>query len=205
MMLRLRFTPALVAGMLLVAAPLGCSQPPAPAVDPSQKLNAGVNLVPAAVLAAQRMTPDTTQPAPDNGQPDLIQLVQQSPISHQMVLRALRISGLVPQLQTVGPWTLLAPTDEAFSKLPPGLMAQLLSPGHQRQLLGLMRYHLLKGRITAADMLATNGLLTTMNGAPIVVHGIDRKITINDANVVQSSDDACNGSIQWIDNVLLPP
>jgi uncharacterized surface protein with fasciclin (FAS1) repeats len=198
---RFSFGCAAAIGLAVVA---GCNPPP-PSGNPNRNLNAGVDLVPAAVLAAQRMPPDTTQPAPDNGQPNLIQVVQQSALNHEIVLRALRMSGLVPTLQEAGPWTLLAPTDQAFSKLPPGMMARLLSPGREPELRALMQYHLLKGRITAAECLATNGLVNTLSGAPVVIRGIEGKITINDANVVTSSNDASNGSIHWIDNVLLPP
>lgn len=194
-----------VAAPILLAALADCAPPPRSPPSAAQTLNAGVNLLPAAVLAAEKIPPDTTQPAPDNGQPDLVQVVQQSSMDHQMVLRALRLSGLVPLLQQAGPWTLLAPTDQAFSKLPPGTMARLFSPGREPELRALMQYHLLRGRITASDMLACNGIITTLSGAPIVVRGIDRKITINDSNVLQSSDQASNGSIHWIDGVLLPP
>ena len=187
-----------------VAAGLaGCEPAPIPP-DPSRNVNGGVQIIPEAVLAAQRVTPDTTQPAPED-KPNLVTVIATSQEDHQLILRAIRDAGYVPMLQSKGPFTLIAPTDDAFSKMPPGLFARLCTPQHLPQLRHLLDYHLMRGAITPDDLLQTNGSITTLSGQRLVIKGIDGKIMVNDANVVKTNTTASNGVICWVDNVLLPP
>ena len=122
-----------------------------------------------------------------------------------MILRALRLSGLVPELRQKGPYTLLAPTDEGFAKLPPGAFERLLQPDRQEQLRALLRYHLLTGRVLYKQMLDTNGQVSSLSGQKMIVRGVDDKVMVDDANIVRSDTAASNGVIHWIDGVLLPP
>jgi uncharacterized surface protein with fasciclin (FAS1) repeats len=179
----------------------GCTQARQQATPPPP--NAGVDLVPPAILAAEKITPDA-QPA-TSARPDLIQVLSRSEENHQEILRALRLADLVPMLRTAGPYTLLAPTDEAFAKLPPGTMDRLLEPANHQQLRAWLQYHILKGRISFDELLATNGQVKTLSGQSIIVRGVDHKVMIDDANVIRSENAASNGVIHWIDGVLLPP
>jgi uncharacterized surface protein with fasciclin (FAS1) repeats len=188
--------------ILILAALLlaGCTPPPA---NKAPEVNAGVNIIPPATLAAETEHPDITQ-SPDDSAPDLIAVLSRSDQSHEKILKALRLSGLVPELQKVGPFTLLAPTDEAFDKFPPGTFDRLLLPANHAQLRQLLLYHLLNGRITLKAMLDTNGQVPTLAGGDVIIKGIDNKVMINDVNVIRADDSASNGVIYWLDGVLIP-
>ncbi len=181
---------------------LGCDPPP-PVADNSQHVNAGVDIVPEAVLAAQKQAPSNHDVVGD--QLDLIDVISDSDEKHYTMIELLRTSGLVPLLQRSGPFTVLAPTDEAFGKLPPGVLDRLMQPAHHRQLVDFVKYHLLDGRITMADLLQTNGQVPTLDGPAVTIKGIGEKAMVNDANVIRSETSAANGVVHWLDNVLLPP
>ncbi len=193
----MRFQFVFIAALALA----GCAPEPQ-ARDISKDANGGVDIIPPAILASEKLVP-ATQPA--NDFKDLIQALSESNQNHEKVLRALRLSGLVPELREAGPYTLFAPTDEAFSKLPPGTFDRLLQPQNRQQLRALMQYHLLKGRIDFKTMLDTNGTVPATSGQSLVIKGIDHKVMVNDANVIRSTDTASNGIIHWTDSVLLPP
>ena len=112
--------------------------------DNSQLINGGVNIVPATVLAAEKEHPSTA-PVPRVGL-DLIQTIEGSDQKHYHLIQLLRLSGLVPTLQTAGPYTIFAPTDAAFDKLPPGRFDDLLKPENHDKLVRFARYHLLRAR-----------------------------------------------------------
>lgn len=189
----------LLLGICLVA---GCTPKPA-VIDNSQRTNSGVNIVPEAVLAATKLPPSN---APTSSvQPDVINAIVSSEQKHDTLMKLLTAARMVPMLQEAGPYTILAPTDEAFDKLPPGVIDRLLLPSHRPQLISLLKYHLLSGRITAADLQETNGQVRTLQGSDVIIRGIGEKVMINDANVIQSDASASNGVVHWIDTVLLPP
>lgn len=189
--------PLVFAGLLA-----GCT-PTAPIVDTGPQVNAGVNIVPDAVLASARMTP-SSKPT-DSELPDLIDVLQTSDQPHYILINLLRNADLVPTLQQAGPYTILAPTDQAFSKLPPGTVDRLLNPINHPMLVNFVKYHILKGAISAGTMLETNGQVPTLAGPPVVIKGVAGKIMINDANVLRSDTAASNGVAHWLDSVLLPP
>ena len=180
----------------------GCGPTRKPA-DNSQKINAGIEIIPEAVLAAQKIAPSHQSTTAD--QLDLIDVISDSDQKHYKLVELLRSSGLVPLLQQTGPYTLMAPTDEAFNKLPPGVVDRLLLPSHHAQLVQFMKYHLLAGRISFTEMLQTNGQVTTLDGPRVIIKGIDDKAMVNDANVLRSDSTAANGVVHWIDHVLIPP
>jgi uncharacterized surface protein with fasciclin (FAS1) repeats len=170
--------------------------------DTSLDASAGVNIVPEAILASEKIPP-STQPT-DDDRPDLITELSRSPQHHEQILRALRMSDLVPTLREQGPYTLFAPTDEAFAKLPPGTLDRLLQ--NPQRLRALLDYHIIPGRITFTQILQTNGQVATLAGdkQKLIIRGIDRKVMVNDANVIRSEQSASNGVIHWVDGVLLP-
>jgi uncharacterized surface protein with fasciclin (FAS1) repeats len=187
---------------ILLACIAGCGPTRKP-IDNSQKINAGVQIIPEAVLAAQKITPVHHGTAGD--QIDLIDVISDSGQKHYTLVELLRTAGMVPLLQKTGPYTLMAPTDEAFDKLPPGVIDRLMLPANHQQLVDFLKYHLLAGRISFAEMLQTNGQVPTVDGPKIIIKGIDDKAMVNDANVIRSDSSAGNGVVHWIDHVLIPP
>ena len=114
---------------------------------------------------------------------------------------ALQAAGLVDTLKGPGPYTVFAPTDEAFAKLPPGTLDALLADPAKLQ--AVLTYHVVPGRVTAADV-ATLSSAATVEGAPIAID-TSMGVRVNDAHVTQADVMASNGVIHVVDTVLLPP
>jgi uncharacterized surface protein with fasciclin (FAS1) repeats len=114
---------------------------------------------------------------------------------------ALQAAGLVDTLKGDGPFTVFAPTDEAFAKLPAGTLEALLADPAKLQ--AVLTYHVVPGRVTAADV-ATLSSAPTVQGAPIAID-TGMGVRVNDAHVTQADVMASNGVIHVIDTVLLPP
>jgi uncharacterized surface protein with fasciclin (FAS1) repeats len=205
--------------VIACAALAGCLPNPQ-LTDTSQLINGGVNIVPEPVLAAEKQHPSTA-PILRVGN-DLVETIQESDQKHYDIVEVLRVSGLVPLLQTAGPYTIFAPTDAAFDKMPPGLLDEVLLPKNHDQLVRFVKYHLLRGRVDADALLHTNGQVQTMDGPPtsptvgansaarpmgsaVIIRGVDGKVMVNDANVIRTDTAANNGIIHWIDGVLIPP
>jgi uncharacterized surface protein with fasciclin (FAS1) repeats len=114
---------------------------------------------------------------------------------------ALEAAGLVEVLQGEGPFTVFAPTDEAFAKLPEGTVEALLAD--KEKLVAILTYHVVPGKVMAADVVSLSEA-TTVNGASIAISTYDGKVKINDATVVAADVGASNGVIHVIDTVILP-
>ena len=124
------------------------------------------------------------------------------------LVAAVEAAGLGETLSSEGPYTVFAPTDDAFAALPEGTVETLLKPKNQDQLAAVLTYHVVAGEIMAADV--TSGEVTTVNGATFEVAADGSGVTITDgqgntANVVTTDIVASNGVIHVIDAVLLPP
>ena len=124
------------------------------------------------------------------------------------LLAAVQAADLGDTLAGEGPYTVFAPTDEAFAALPEGTLDTLLEPENQDQLAAILTYHVVPGEVMAADV--TSGEVTTVEGSTITIDVSDAGVTITDgqgntANVVQTDIEASNGVIHVIDAVLLPP
>lgn len=117
---------------------------------------------------------------------------------------ALTAADLVDVLRTGGPFTVFAPTDAAFAKLPPGTVENLLKPENKAKLQAVLKYHLVAGRVTAPDALAA-GKAKTLEGQPVTIALNDGRLQINQAKVQKNDVPASNGVIHIIDTVLLPP
>jgi uncharacterized surface protein with fasciclin (FAS1) repeats len=117
---------------------------------------------------------------------------------------ALKASGLVDTLKGSGPFTVFAPTDAAFAKLPAGTLENLLKPENKAKLVAILTYHVLPGDVTAAQV-ATLTQAKTVNGAILKLSAHDGKLMVNNADVVKADVEASNGVIHVIDAVLLPP
>jgi uncharacterized surface protein with fasciclin (FAS1) repeats len=122
----------------------------------------------------------------------------------QTLAAALQAAGLVETLKGDGPFTVFAPTDEAFRALPAGTVERLLRPENRAELTRILTYHVVPGRVTAADLNGRQLRPETAAGARL---NIDARqgVSVNNARVVQADIQTSNGVIHVIDRVLLPP
>jgi uncharacterized surface protein with fasciclin (FAS1) repeats len=123
--------------------------------------------------------------------------------SFKTLATALQAVGLVETLKGPGPFTVFAPTDEAFAKLPAGTLESLLKPENKAKLAGILTYHVVPGKVMAADVVKLTSA-KTVNGQSVKISVDGGKVKVNDANVVKTDVGASNGVIHVIDAVLLP-
>jgi uncharacterized surface protein with fasciclin (FAS1) repeats len=115
-------------------------------------------------------------------------------------------STLVDTLSSDGPFTVFAPTNAAFAKLPAGTVESLLKPENKAQLVSILTYHVVAGKVLSGDVVKLNGKnVGTVNGATVRVTVKGGKVMVNNANVTAVDVAASNGVIHVIDSVLLPP
>jgi uncharacterized surface protein with fasciclin (FAS1) repeats len=125
--------------------------------------------------------------------------------SFSTLVAAVKAAGLVETLSGKGPFTVFAPTDEAFAKLPKGTVEDLLKPENKEKLTAILTYHVLAGKVMAADAIKLDGKkAATVNKQEIAIKVKDGKVMINDATVIIADVPASNGVIHAIDTVLLP-
>jgi len=117
---------------------------------------------------------------------------------------ALGAAGLVDTLKGKGPFTVFAPTDDAFAKLPEGTVDNLLKPENKDQLTAILTYHVVPGSVMAADVVKLSEA-ETVNGKKVNIKTEGDSVMINDAKVVSADVAASNGVIHVIDAVILPP
>lgn len=122
--------------------------------------------------------------------------------SFNTLLAAAKAAGLVETLQGPGPFTVFAPTDAAFAKLPAGTVESLLLPENKAKLAGILTYHVVPGKVMAADVKTMQA--STVNGQKLRLEVADGAVTVNGANVVKTDIAATNGVIHVIDSVVLP-
>jgi uncharacterized surface protein with fasciclin (FAS1) repeats len=119
------------------------------------------------------------------------------------LVAAVKAAGLVDTLKGKGPFTVFAPTDEAFAKLPAGTVEGLLKPENKAKLIAILTYHVLPGKVMAADIAGKDMMAKSVQGSDI--HVVAKKgVMINDANVVKADIVADNGVIHVIDAVIMP-
>ena len=117
---------------------------------------------------------------------------------------ALTAADLVGTLKGTGPFTVFAPTDEAFKKLPAGTVENLLKPENKAQLVSILTYHVVSGNVKAADVVKLSEA-TTVQGGKVSIKVVDGKVLLNGATTVTATDiSASNGTIHVIDTVLMP-
>ena len=124
--------------------------------------------------------------------------------SFKTLLAALDAAGLSEALAGKGPFTVFAPTDDAFAKLPAGTVETLLLPENRAKLAAILKYHVVEGRVYASDALAA-GKAKTLQGGQLTIVAKGKAAKVNEANLVLTDLDAANGVIHVIDSVLLPP
>jgi uncharacterized surface protein with fasciclin (FAS1) repeats len=119
------------------------------------------------------------------------------------LVAAVEAAGLVETLKGDGPFTVFAPTDEAFAALPDGTVESLLMPENKDQLVAILTYHVIPGKVMAADIAGQSMAVETVNGAAAAIDATDG-VMIDGANVIQADVEASNGVIHVIDAVILP-
>ena len=120
------------------------------------------------------------------------------------LLAAAKAAGLAETLGTQGPFTVFAPTDEAFGKLPEGTVESLLKPENRQKLADILKYHVVAGRVYS-DQAVKAKSANTLEGSSVSIAVTDSGARINNAKLVKTDVDASNGVIHIIDSVLLPP
>ncbi len=139
--------------------------------------------------------------AGDNGS-DIVETAV-SAGSFSTLAAALDAAGLVDTLKGDGPFTVFAPTDEAFAALPEGTVDTLLKPENKDQLTAILTYHVVPGKVMAADVIKLDAA-TTVNGVDVTVDASGDMVKINGATVTAADVGASNGVIHVIDQVLIP-
>lgn len=155
-----------------------------------------------AALILSTLTLPLTQAAEKPAAKDDIVAVAASAGSFKTLVTAIKAAGLVETLQGKGPFTVFAPTDEAFAKLPEGTVADLLKPENKAKLTAVLTYHVVPGKVMAADVKTMQA--KTVNGEELSIKVADGKVTVNNAKVIKTDVAASNGVIHVIDTVLLP-
>ena len=116
---------------------------------------------------------------------------------------ALQAAGLVDTLKGAGPFTVFAPTDEAFAKLPAGTVEDLLKPENKQKLVSILTYHVVAGDVMAKDVVKLTEA-KTVNGKEVKIMVQGGKVMVDGANVTKTDIKCSNGVIHVIDSVLLP-
>lgn len=123
--------------------------------------------------------------------------------SFKTLATALQAAGLIDTLKGKGPYTVFAPTDEAFAKLPAGTVETLLKPENKEKLKAILLYHVVAGQVTATQAMKLSSA-KTVGGQDVTISTKDGTVMVNDAKVVKADVIASNGVIHVIDTVLLP-
>jgi uncharacterized surface protein with fasciclin (FAS1) repeats len=123
--------------------------------------------------------------------------------SFNTLATALKAADLVETLKGKGPFTVFAPTDEAFGKLPPGTLDDLLKPENKNKLKGILTYHVVPQKVMAKDVVKMKSA-KTVNGQELAISVKDGTVMVNNAKVTKTDIMCTNGVIHVIDTVVLP-
>lgn len=118
------------------------------------------------------------------------------------LVAALEASELAAILSSEGPYTVFAPTDEAFAALPEGTVEELLKPENRDQLVQILTYHVIPAQVMSANI--TDGSVETVAGIPVTISIMDGTVMVNEAQVIQADIVGSNGVIHAVDQVILP-
>lgn len=139
----------------------------------------------------------------DQSAKDVVKVAASSP-DHTTLVAAVKQASLVDALSNAGPFTVFAPTNAAFEKLPKGTVEDLMKPENKEKLEDILQYHVYVG-IIKTDMMQDGQTLNQVNGDNITISKKDGKIILNNSATIVTSIPASNGIIHVIDAVLLPP
>ena len=135
-------------------------------------------------------------------EPSIVEIAVGNP-DFSTLVAALKAAGLVEALSGEGPFTVFAPTNEAFAALPEGTLVMLLLPENKDKLVAILTYHIVSGDVMAADVV-TLAEATRLEGATIAITTSDAGVMVDGANVIATDIKASNGVIHVIDAVILP-
>ncbi len=121
----------------------------------------------------------------------------------ETLVAAVKAAGLVETLKGEGPFTVFAPTDKAFAMLPAGTVENLLKPENKEQLIAVLTYHVVPGKIMSGDIAGKKAMVETAQGGKLSVDATDG-VKVDQANVISADIEASNGVIHVIDKVVLP-
>jgi uncharacterized surface protein with fasciclin (FAS1) repeats len=153
-------------------------------------------------LLASTLASALAQAADAPAAPGDIVAVASSAGSFKTLVAAVKAAGLVETLQGKGPFTVFAPTDDAFAKLPAGTLEDLLKPENKQKLVAILTYHVVPGKVMAADVKTMK--VKTVNGQELSIKVEDGKVMVDNAKVIKTDVAASNGVIHVIDTVVLP-
>lgn len=122
--------------------------------------------------------------------------------SFETLVAAVQAAGLVETLKGDGPFTVFAPTDEAFAALPEGTVESLLLPENKDQLTAILTYHVVPGKVMSGD-LSDDMMAATVEGSEVMID-LDNGVMVQDATVVSADIETSNGVIHVIDKVIIP-
>ena len=154
------------------------------------------------VVAALCMSLVTLSATAGSNKMDIVDTAVKAEV-FQTLVAAVTAAGLVDTLKGDGTFTVFAPNDEAFSKLPAGTVEDLLKPENLDQLVAVLTYHVVPRKILASDIMGTNEVVT-VEGSTVTVKKSYGTVTIDQAKVIQANIEAKNGVIHVIDQVILP-
>ncbi len=123
--------------------------------------------------------------------------------SFDTLVSAVKAAGLVDALKGDGPFTVFAPTDEAFAALPAGTVESLLKPENKEKLQAILKYHVVSGKVMAADVVKLKSA-ATLEGSSVKINASSKGVMVDGANVVTTDIMTSNGVIHVIDAVILP-
>jgi uncharacterized surface protein with fasciclin (FAS1) repeats len=153
-----------------------------------------------AVLAA--CTQQVPAPAPAAATKDIVDTAVGAG-SFNTLVAAVQAAGLVETLKGPGPFTVFAPTDDAFAKLPAGTVETLLLPENRDRLVAVLTYHVVPGKVMSADIAGQQVSAATVQGGALAIDATSG-VRVNDATVIAADVEASNGVIHVIDTVLIP-
>ena len=122
----------------------------------------------------------------------------------ETLVAAVKAAGLVDTLKGDGPYTVFAPTDEAFAKLPAGTVENLLKPENKDQLVAILTYHVVPGKVMSADIANKQMMAGTVQGSDLSINALNGGVSVDNAKVIQADIETSNGVIHVIDTVVLP-
>ncbi len=131
----------------------------------------------------------------------IVEIAAGSP-DHTTLVAAIKAAGLVETLSGAGPFTVFAPTNAAFAKLPAGTVESLLLPENKAKLVAVLTYHVVPAKVMAAEV--KSGQVPTVNGKALTVKADATGVTVNNAKVVATDLVGSNGVIHAVDTVILP-
>lgn len=157
----------------------------------------------AAVLLSACTSATTTPTAAEAPKPDIVDTAVAAG-SFNTLVAAVQAAGLVDTLKSPGPFTVFAPTDDAFAALPAGTVASLLKPENKDQLTAVLTYHVVPGTTLSKDLAGKQLEVATVQGSTVNIDATGGGVKVDNANVVAADIAASNGVIHVIDAVILP-